>query len=50
MRDVPLPEDTDNVDGNSVVDIRQPIPIVDYIDAIEVPEIVQVVVPDESPQ
>ena len=50
MPDLPLPEDTDNADGNSVVDIRQPIPIVDDIDAIDVPEIVHAVVTDEAPE
>ena len=50
MPDLPLPEDTDNADGNSVVDICQPIPIVDAIDTIDVPKIVHAVVPDEAPE
>ena len=50
MPDLPLPEDTDNADGNSVVDLNQPIPILDAIDAINVPEIVPAVVPDEAPE
>ena len=50
MPDLPLPEDIDNADGNSVVDLRHPIPIVDAIDAIDVPEIVHAVVPDEAPE
>ena len=44
MPALPLPEDTDNADGNSVVDLRQPIPIVDAIDTIDVPEILHAVV------
>ena len=50
MPDLPLPEDTDNADGNSVFNLRQPIPIVDAIDAIDVPEIVHAVMPDEAPE
>ena len=44
----PPPVDLDNVDDNSVVDLRQPNPIPDAIDTMNVPEVVSEVVSDET--
>ena len=46
----PPPVDPDNTDDNSVVDLRQPNPILDAIDVINVPEVVPEVVPGEAPE
>ena len=47
---IPPLEDTYNVDNNILVDLHQPVPIPDNINAINVPEVATVAVPEAVPK